>query len=88
MWFVLDADSSEEEQSNSALDRFLTAWGLGEYIQSFEEQKIDLDTLMLLTESDLQSLKLPLGHYRKLVTAISERKSALEDPGEIIDSQL
>lgn len=83
-----DAESSEEEASNGPLERFLTAWGLGEYLQRFDEQKIDLETLMILTETDLKTLNLPLGPYRKLVTAISERKNALENPGEVTDSML
>lgn len=89
LFFVLDvSESSEEDDPNAPLDRFLTAWGLREYLPRFEEQKIDLDTLMLLTENDLKTLNLPLGPYRKLVTAISERKSALESPGEVVDSML
>lgn len=83
-----DPESSEEENTNSPLERFLVAWGLGEYMPRFEEQKIDLDTLLLLTESDLKSLNLPLGPYRKLVTAILERKAALQNPGEVTDGQL
>ncbi|KAF5306861.1 hypothetical protein FQA39_LY00091 [Lamprigera yunnana] len=83
-----DPESSEEEATSSPLERFLVAWGLAEYIQKFEDQKIDLDTLMLLTETDLKTLNLPLGPYRKLVTAISERKTALQNPGEITDGQL
>lgn len=83
-----DPESSEDENTNSPLERFLVAWGLSEYLLRFEEQKIDLDTLMLLTESDLKTLNLPLGPYRKLVTAISERKAALQNPGEITDGQL
>lgn len=43
---------------------------------------------MLLTENDLKTLNMPLGPYRKLVTAISERKAALENPGEVTDSAL
>lgn len=70
------------------MERFLTAWELGEYLPKFVEQKIDLNTLMILTETDLKSLNLPLGPYRKLVNAISERKSALENPGEVTDSAL
>ncbi|XP_031353769.1 Usher syndrome type-1G protein homolog isoform X2 [Photinus pyralis] len=83
-----DPESSDEENSNTPLERFLVAWGLGEYMSRFEEQKIDLDTLLLLTESDLKSLNLPLGPYRKLVTAILERKTALQNPGEVVDGQL
>lgn len=43
---------------------------------------------MLLTEKDLESLKLPLGPFRKLATAIQERKTALTQPGPIYDSRL
>lgn len=43
---------------------------------------------MLLTESDLKSLNLPLGPFRKLAIAIQERKNALTTPGPINDSRL
>lgn len=89
LYDVLDADSEEEEDSpNAPLQRFLTAFGLGDYLSRFEEQKIDLETLLILTETDLKSLNLPLGPYRKLVNAINERKTALENPGEVTDSAL
>lgn len=55
---------------------------------SFEKQQIDLDTLILLTESDLKSLELPLGPFRKLAIAVQERKNALSAPGPITDSRL
>ncbi|XP_045476823.1 Usher syndrome type-1G protein homolog [Harmonia axyridis] len=83
-----DVESSEDDHPNGPLERFFTAWGLNEYLPKFEEQKIDLDTLMLMTESDLKTLNLPLGPHIKLMTAINERKSALEHPGEVIDSML
>ncbi|XP_060522988.1 pre-mRNA splicing regulator USH1G isoform X2 [Cylas formicarius] len=83
-----DSETSEEDNPNAPLERFLTAFGLGEYLTRFEEQKIDLDTLLILTENDLKSLNLPLGPYRKLVNAINERKAALENPGEVTDSML
>lgn len=85
---LVEVESSEDDDPNAPLERFLTAWGLGEYMPMFEEQKIDLDTLMMLTESDIKSLKLPIGHHRKLVNAINERKAALESPGEVVDSRL
>lgn len=43
---------------------------------------------MLLTETDLKSLGLPLGPFRKLVIAIQERKTALANPGTIYDSRI
>jgi hypothetical protein len=43
---------------------------------------------MLLTEDDLKSLGLSMGPRKKLLKAISDRKAALEDPGEVSDSKL
>ncbi|XP_048482901.1 Usher syndrome type-1G protein homolog [Plutella xylostella] len=79
---------AEEESGYASLERFLTAWGLSQYVQKFKDEQIDLDALMLLTESDLKSLGLPLGPYRKLVTAVQERKQALSNPGPIIDTAI
>ncbi|KAF5302068.1 hypothetical protein FQR65_LT08618 [Abscondita terminalis] len=84
---TLDSQSSDDE-SNTPLERFLEAWGLSEYLHKFEKEKINLNTLMLLTESDLKSFNLPLGPHRQLEKAIAERKFALQNPGEITDGQL
>lgn len=54
----------------------------------FQKQEIDLETLMLLTESDLKSLGLPLGPFRKLTFAIQERRNALANPDPLVDSRL
>lgn len=54
----------------------------------FQKQKIDLDTLMILTESDIKSLELPLGPFRRLVNAIQQRSNALKTPGPIVDSRV
>lgn len=44
---------------------------------------------MLLTETDIAALKLPLGPKRKLVNAIANRKRALDAPENVIkDSKL
>lgn len=83
-----DEENEAEESSYASLERFLTAWGLSQYAQKFKDEQIDLDALMLLTESDMKSLGLPLGPYRKLVTAVQERKSALSHPGPIIDTPM
>ncbi|KAJ0177070.1 hypothetical protein K1T71_007079 [Dendrolimus kikuchii] len=83
-----DEENEAEESSYSSLERFLTAFGLSQYIQKFKDEQIDFDALMLLTESDMKSLGLPLGPYRKLVTAVQERKAALSHPGPIIDTAM
>ncbi|CAH4007195.1 unnamed protein product [Pieris brassicae] len=83
-----DEEGEPEETGYASLERFLTAWGLSQYTHKFREEQIDLDALMLLTESDLKSLGLPLGPYRKLVTAVQERKQALSHPGPMVDTAI
>ncbi|XP_063380846.1 pre-mRNA splicing regulator USH1G [Cydia fagiglandana] len=83
-----DEEGEAEDSGYASLERFLTAWGLAQYVQKFKDEQIDLDALMLLTESDMKSLGLPLGPYRKLVTAVQERKQALSNPGVIVDSAI
>ncbi|KAG6450355.1 LOW QUALITY PROTEIN: Usher syndrome type-1G protein homolog [Manduca sexta] len=83
-----DEEGEAEDSGYGSLERFLTAWGLSQYVQKFKDEQIDLDALMLLTESDMKSLGLPLGPYRKLVTAVQERKQALTNPGPIIDTAI
>ncbi|XP_049869109.1 Usher syndrome type-1G protein homolog [Pectinophora gossypiella] len=83
-----DEEGEAEESGYASLERFLTAWGLSQYVQKFKDEQIDLDALMLLTESDMKSLGLPLGPYRKLVTAVQERKQALSHPGAMVDTAI
>ncbi|CAH1645661.1 unnamed protein product [Spodoptera littoralis] len=83
-----DEETEAEETGDASLERFLAVFGLSQYVQKFKDEQIDLDALMILTESDLKSLGLPLGPHRKLVTAIQERKQALSHPGPIIDTAL
>ena len=67
---------------------FLAAAGLGDFIDKFTSESIDMEALMLLNDNDLASMGLPLGPRRKLLKAAADRKSALDDPGEVIDSRL
>ncbi|KAJ2946126.1 hypothetical protein O0L34_g5056 [Tuta absoluta] len=83
-----DEEGDGEESAYASLERFLTAWGLSQYVQKFKDEQIDLDALILLTESDMKSLGLPLGPYRKLVTAVQDRKKALSHPGAMVDTAI
>lgn len=84
-----DQDSSDNEENDSlAVLRFLAAFKLEDYYPIFQKNEIDMETLMLLTETDVKSLGLPLGPYRRLCNAIQERKEALASPGTIMDSRL
>lgn len=80
--------SDEQDEQNQPLKRFLAAYSLEEYFSLLQQHQIDLDTLMMLTDDDLKFLNLPLGPYRRLAVAIQERKSALSNPGAIVDSRL
>ncbi|KAK6624327.1 hypothetical protein RUM44_011186 [Polyplax serrata] len=82
-----EVDSLEYEES-SPLQLFLISNGLVEYTDKFMAEKIDLESLLILTDEDLISLGLPLGPRRKLMAAVQNRKKALEEPGEVLDSQL
>ncbi|XP_025200695.1 Usher syndrome type-1G protein homolog [Melanaphis sacchari] len=57
----------------SAVHKFLVSAGVGEYVNKFVEQRVDLDALFMLDDRDLVSLGLPLGPRKKLLGAIEER---------------
>lgn len=79
---------SDDESEATPVYLFLAAAGLHDFIPTFAREHVDMDALMLLTEEDMIKLNLPMGPRRKLLKAIAERKSAIEDPGEVEDSQL
>ncbi|XP_050091461.1 Usher syndrome type-1G protein homolog [Anopheles aquasalis] len=84
-----DVESSDNDENDSlAILRFLAAFKLEDYYPVFQKNEIDMETLMMLTETDIKSLGLPLGPYRRLCNAIQERKEALAQPGTISDSRL
>ena len=83
-----DTDSMTGENYTS-LHMFLAAMGLSQWSPRFVKEKIDLEALMLLSESDLRdSLGLPLGSVKNLMKAIQERREAIEEPDELTDSRL
>ncbi|XP_041771529.1 Usher syndrome type-1G protein homolog [Anopheles merus] len=84
-----EVESSDNEENDSlAILRFLAAFKLEDYYPIFQKNEIDMETLMMLTETDVKSLGLPLGPYRRLCNAIQERREALATPGTISDSRL
>lgn len=60
-------------ERSAAIHEFLAAAGVGEYVNKFVEQRVDLDALFMLNDQDLVSLGLPLGPRRKLLKAVQER---------------
>ena len=51
---------------------WLTALGLSEHAERFIAADIDLDVLPELSDRDLETLGLSLGHRRKILRAIRE----------------
>src|SRR5262249_26309663 len=60
----------------SALSSWLDSLGLARYAQVFEDNGVDLESLPLLTEPDLEKLGVLLGHRRKLLKSIGELADA------------
>lgn len=58
------------------LSAWLVALGLERYAHVFEDNGVDLDTLPLLTESELERLGVLLGHRKKLLSALAARSTA------------
>jgi predicted ATPase/class 3 adenylate cyclase len=58
----------------TGIAEWLASIGLGEYAQRFDENAIDLSVVRDLTEQDLKDLGVLLGHRRKMLRAIAERK--------------
>ena len=85
----LSDQESETGENYTSLHMFLAAIGLSQWSPHFVKEKIDLEALMLLSESDLsESLGMPLGSRKKLMKAIEDRRQAIEEPEELTDSRL
>lgn len=84
-------DDDEEEQDNtelSAVNMFLWSCGLASYLHIFSQEKIDMQVLTSMTDSELKELGLPFGPRKKLRDAIAKRKTVLETPTRLVDSHL
>jgi len=82
-----DSDSDEEE-TKTPMHFFLAAVGLEDFVELFVKDKFDLDSLMLVQESDLVAMGIPRGYRLKLMHAIAERRANMEDPGELEECHL
>ena len=56
------------------LEQWLSAQGLEQYSKHFADNDIDFEVLGDLTEADLEKLGLSLGHRRKLLRALDNRR--------------
>ncbi|HZZ21850.1 MAG TPA: SAM domain-containing protein [Roseiarcus sp.] len=54
--------------------------GLGQYEETFRDNKIDVDVLAELAEFDLEKLGIPLGDRKRLLKAIALLASRIAPP--------
>ena len=87
-WAEEELGLDDDETESSPLELFLASNNLSEYFQLFAKEKIDLPALMLLTDTDMKELGLPMGPRRKLTEALTSRKNALKSPGIVMDTLL
>ena len=66
------------------LSSWLAQLGLERYARAFADNEVDLDTIRLLTEQDLERLGLPLGPRRKLLSALGLDSYTLGISGGIV----
>jgi class 3 adenylate cyclase len=60
----------------SDIREWLEARGLGEHAETFEANAVDLATLPLITDDDLAEIGIPLGHRRRIQTAVARAEAA------------
>lgn len=63
--------------------QWLSRIGLGDYVSVFQENDIDFEVLPDLTEAELETLGLSLGHRRKLMRAITALGTDAPEPTKI-----
>ncbi|KAG8433115.1 hypothetical protein GDO86_017414 [Hymenochirus boettgeri] len=78
----------DEEEESSPLQVFLASHGLLEMFATLVREKIDLDSLMLCSSEDLQSINIQLGPRKKVLNALDKRKQVIAKPGKISDTKL
>lgn len=64
-------EKSEEETAD--LSSVLEDLGLSEYLSTFEQEKIDVESLLMCTVDDLKEMGIPLGPRKKLAKFVKEK---------------
>lgn len=80
------SESRALDRGGSTLDAFLQAYGLLDYVPVLAREKLDMNSLTLVSDLDLKDLGIPLGPRRVLLDAVGRRRTTLSNPGRITDS--
>ncbi|XP_053440511.1 SEC23-interacting protein isoform X2 [Nycticebus coucang] len=60
------------------LQETLEALNLAEYVSTFEKEKIDMESLLMCTVSDLKEMGIPLGPRKKIANFVEHKAAKLE----------
>ncbi|KAL4240419.1 ankyrin repeat [Mactra antiquata] len=90
-WNAEDVEQLADEEDDTEYTpviMFLEGCGLTHYTHLFLDGDVDMEALMTLTNQDFQDMGLPIGPRRKLMNAIQTRRTVLNEPAQMYDSQL
>ncbi|XP_037363366.1 ankyrin repeat and SAM domain-containing protein 4B [Talpa occidentalis] len=87
-WDEYEVDWEEDVADATALEVFLHAHHLEEFLPIFMREQIDLEALLLCSDEDLQNIQMQLGPRKKVLNAVSKRKQVMQCPGQLIDTKL
>uniref|UniRef100_A0A8C6XZQ7 Ankyrin repeat and sterile alpha motif domain containing 4B n=1 Tax=Naja naja TaxID=35670 RepID=A0A8C6XZQ7_NAJNA len=87
-WMEEAGGWDEDKEEAPSLEVFLVAHHLHDFLPILMRENIDLESLMLCSDEDLQNIQMQLGPRKKVLHAISKRKLALEKPGLVRDTRL
>lgn len=87
-WDEDEVEWEEDVVDATALEVFLQSHYLEEFLPIFMREQIDLEALLLCSDEDLQSIHMQLGPRKKVLNAINRRKRALQQPGQLVDTNL
>ncbi|XP_048060870.1 SEC23-interacting protein [Megalobrama amblycephala] len=70
-----EEEAKEEEEEIGNMSSILEMLGLSEYLSTFENEKIDVESLLLCTIDDLKEMSIPLGPRKKLANFVKEKSA-------------
>uniref|UniRef100_A0A8C5R4R7 USH1 protein network component sans n=1 Tax=Leptobrachium leishanense TaxID=445787 RepID=A0A8C5R4R7_9ANUR len=78
----------DEEPDTSPLETFLASLQMSEFTSLLQDEKIDLSALMLCSDHDLKSIRIPLGPRKKILDGIQRRRHTLDRDSAMGDTEL
>jgi hypothetical protein len=87
-WDEEEVEWEEDVVDATPLEVFLRSQHLEEFLPIFMREQIDLEALLLCSDEDLQNIQMQLGPRKKVLNAIDKRKQVLQQPGQLVDTNL